>query len=126
MDQEYQIEEDIEVEETIELISLQSNSKETSNTTWTCPNCTRVFNVKQNFCTWCGHKKLGIVGWKCTYCPLINKPLVRSCTACDSRRPNDYIVPKDYVPTDPVELSILEKDKEADASIKAFLVIILN
>ncbi len=90
---------------------------------WTCKMCNFVNNSKKKrFCTTCGNKNPNQEGWICEFCKVKNKPLIRSCTTCDSRRPDNYEIPKDYVPTDRDELAILERDKEADTSIEIFLV----
>ncbi len=93
---------------------------------WTCKRCDYTNKPSGKFCGICGDKKPVVVqGWTCTFCKSVNKPLIPSCCACDSRRPDDYVIPKDYITVDPQEIKILEAEKEAEASFKTFLVIIL-
>lgn len=39
------------------------------------------------------------VKWRCAVCTLLNLPHRPKCTMCESDRPDDYIIPDWYVPT---------------------------
>ena len=112
----------------------QEHEPEPEPVNWICKTCTLMNEAKKNFCTACGaqnstpasniansntKKK---IDWKCKICTCLNKPLINFCIACNAKRPDDYEIPKDYVPTDPEEIRILEKIKEDEELFKKFLV----
>ena len=49
-----------------------------------------------------------LVGWACPHCTLVNPPIRPGCEACSSARPDSYIAPDDYQPTEK-EKDILRK-----------------
>ena len=46
----------------------------------------------------------GEEGWTCVACTLNNHPTAKKCTACNGKRPEDYVVPPEHL--------IKEKEQE--------------
>jgi len=41
-----------------------------------------------------------VIGWSCQLCTFVNEPTRPGCMQCSSSRPDDYVVPDEYKPSD--------------------------
>lgn len=57
-----------------------------------------------------------VVGWSCPQCTYVNAPLRPGCEMCSADRPQNYLVPDDYVP-DEKERRRLELEKTGERLI---------
>ncbi|KAI5736701.1 hypothetical protein M8J76_006241 [Diaphorina citri] len=59
-----------------------------------------------------------LIGWRCPLCTLMNSPTRPGCAACDSERPRDYRVPRNYA-VSPNELGRLRTEEQIEKEVAA-------